>query len=213
MASKCQFFKPLDRSGTATMNQKFFTILVVLLCALLLNYFFLREAFTDSGEIKDKGVAKMVSGFTGLDGEIPTTMGTQVTGSMIDSSKSAEEAEKKACDKSKEEDKKSTTTYVTQEALDSQLALQQKLFEAQTQKMLKDETLTRRATEDVKKEESKKEYESDPEALNPKKSLTQGATFQALTKDPKVVCPHIDPSKYIRRDQIPCWNCNLTPNK
>ena len=193
------------------MNQKLFTILIVLLCAILLNYYFLQEAFTDSGEIKDKGVAKMVSGFTASDGTVPTTFGTNV----IDSSDSAKPKEDtaKGCDKSKEDDKRLTTSYVTQEALDSQLTLQQKLLEAQTQKMLKDETLARRATEDAKKEEAKDSYESDPKALNPKKSLEQGATFQALTKDPKVVCPQIDRSKYIRRDEIPCWNCNLMPNK
>ena len=188
------------------MNQKLFTILVVLLCAILLNYYFLREAFTDSGEIKDKGVAKMVSGFTQ---DIPTTFGTTVDSS--DSTKSKEDTTK-SCDKTKDEDKRLATTYVTQEALDSQLTLQQKLFEAQTQKMLKDEMLVRRATEDAKKEKAKDSYESDPKALNDKKSLEQGATFQALTKDPKVVCPQIDRSKYIRRDEIPCWNCNLMPN-
>jgi hypothetical protein len=185
------------------MNQKLFTILVVLLCAILLNYYFLREAFTDSGEIKDKGVAKLVSGFTE---DIPTTMGTKI----IDSRDSTKTSEEKKEEKEEKEAKKGSS-YVTQESLDSQLALQQKLFEATTQKMVKDETLARRATEDVKEEKPLGSFASDPSALNPKKSLEQGSAFQSLTKDPKVVCPHIDPSKYIRRDQIPCWNCNLTP--
>jgi hypothetical protein len=178
------------------MNQKLFTILVVLLCAILLNYYFLREAFTDSGEIKDKGVAKLVSGFTQ---DIPTTMGTKIVDSRDSTKKSEEKKEEKG------------SSFVTQESLDSQLALQQKLFEATTQKMMKDETLARRATEDVKEEKPLGSFASDPKTLNPKKSLEQGSTFQSLTKDPKVVCPHIDPSKYIRRDQIPCWNCNLMP--
>ncbi len=185
------------------MNQKLFTILVVLLCAILLNYYFLREAFTDSGEIKDKGIAKLVSGFTE---DIPTTMGTKI----IDSRDSTKTSEEKKEEKEENEAKKGSS-YVTQESLDSQLALQQKLFEATTQKMMKDETLARRATEDVKEEKPLGSFASDPSALNPKKSLEQGSTFQSLTKDPKVVCPHIDPSKYIRRDQIPCWNCNLMP--
>ncbi len=171
--------------------------MIVLLCAILLNYYFLKESFTDSGEIKDSGVAKMVS-----------TMGTQIKEKDAKVKDAIKDAIKEA---TKESETK--PIYVTQEALDSQLALQQKLMESETKRMIEGEILARRATEQPRKSKKLASYKSDPKPLNPTKALQQGSAYQSLTKDPKVVCPSIDPSKYIKRDQIPCWNCNLMPGK
>lgn len=184
------------------MNQKLYIIVIVLLCAIMINYYFLKESFTDSGEIKDAGVAKMVS-----------TMGTQVKSKDKDTSTTTvpETIKNAIKEVAKETTKESSPIYVTQEALDSQLALQQKLMESETKRMIQGEMLARRATDQPRKSKTLGSYKSDPSALNPKKALQQGSAYQSLTKDPKVVCPSIDPSKYIKRDQIPCWNCNLMP--
>lgn len=182
------------------MNQKLYIIVLVLLCAIMINYYFLKESFTDSGEIKDSGVAKMVS-----------TMGTQVKTKEKAADTTTESIKNTIKEVAKETTKESSPIYITQEALDSQLALQQKLMESETKRMIQGEMLTRRATDQPRKSKTLGSYKSDPSSLNPKKALQQGSAYQSLTKDPKVVCPSIDPSKYIKRDQIPCWNCNLMP--
>lgn len=176
------------------MNQKLYITMAFVVFAFVLNYYLIHESFTtmeDAKIISTMGTKDLGKG--GKENKVTTdstvsTLTTKTTAPI-------------------------TSTLVTQEALNSQLSLQQKLMEAQTQKMIKDEMLLRRATDDTKKSKVFGVFGSDPKPLNKKKSLEQGSAYQSLTKDPKVVCPNIDTGKYIRRDQIPCWNCNLNQNK
>lgn len=232
--------KDSNRSINSTeMKKMTLSILVlVLLCAILLNYFMLVEGFFSSSsttQFSDKVQALLTQNVNGGSMSSSGTASTNTsTGSTIGSTTGSASGSASNPNNPKE---------VSQCSVMSQYQQLRNLLKADIQDAVKNEVLNQRAlippikcrTSETTLENSNKSSESSGSSSSSSSSgasastpsLWQGSWFRGGSKDPSkpagANCPYaqgqqsnqpepvpgIDMSQYIRKDSIPCYGCKL----
>lgn len=109
-----------------------------------------------------------------------------------------------------------TSVQVSDLAYDAMSKNQRSALLSDIQKVIRNEMLSNRSTQSVM-DTDKKKSESTEEELDEDSDFTaQGRDYRKNSHKKEDACsssgscdPLTDMTKYIRKDQIPCWGCNI----